>query len=302
MRNILIFFAVFLLLLEAPGVAAAEPAKLKHVVSLYTDNAEGPFKYPEGVACSTSSVLVADTGNNRIVRFSIQGQSFSADAVFPTPQAFPLVVQMNSKGEIYALDGKERRIIKLNSAGEPQGHLAPKNVPSPANIVPRSFRIDRKDKIYLLDIFSERVIVLSPDEQYEGQIAFPEGYGFFSDLTVTPQGVVYLLDSVRAVIYKAAPGAGAFEPMTPSMKDAMNFPKSFSLDSGGNLYVVDQYGSGLALVSRDGSFLGRRLGMGWEEGQLYYPSDVCINDQDTIFIADRNNNRVQIFSVTGKQE
>ena len=47
----------------------------------------------------------------------------------------------------------------------------------------------------------------------------------------------------------------------------------------------------------DGSFLGRKLGMGWNDSQLFYPEGVTISDQGDVFIADRENNRVQQFLV-----
>jgi len=61
--------------------------------------------------------------------------------------------------------------------------------------------------------------------------------------------------------------------------------------------LSDQYGSGLAIVGRDGTFQGRKFGMGWEDGQLYYPSQLCISNSDTLVIADRDNNRVQVFNI-----
>jgi hypothetical protein len=61
--------------------------------------------------------------------------------------------------------------------------------------------------------------------------------------------------------------------------------------------VVDQNGSGVVLLGRDGSFKGRKLKMGWKEGELRYPSDICLDDKGDVFIADRGNNRVQIFKV-----
>ncbi|MDX2478778.1 MAG: hypothetical protein QNK24_00415, partial [Desulfuromusa sp.] len=81
------------------------------------------------------------------------------------------------------------------------------------------------------------------------------------------------------------------------LKEHMNFPTSVAIDSHGTLYLSDQYGSGLALVGRDGSFQGRKFGMGWEDGQFYYPAQICINEQDTLVVADRNNSRVQVFSL-----
>ena len=77
----------------------------------------------------------------------------------------------------------------------------------------------------------------------------------------------------------------------------MNFPTSLSVDESGVIYLVDQYGSGLGLVGQDGSFLGRKLGLGWKDGGLYYPSQLCISRNGSMFIADRGNSRVQLFDI-----
>jgi hypothetical protein len=37
--------------------------------------------------------------------------------------------------------------------------------------------------------------------------------------------------------------------------------------------------------------------MGWNEGLLYYPSQMCLNEKGEVFIADRGNSRVQVFSI-----
>jgi hypothetical protein len=36
--------------------------------------------------------------------------------------------------------------------------------------------------------------------------------------------------------------------------------------------------------------------MGWSEGKVYYPAQMCVNAEGLAVIADRNNNRVQVFS------
>ena len=69
---------------------------------------------------------------------------------------------------------------------------------------------------------------------------------------------------------------------------------------GESSILVDQNGGGLALLNKDGSFLGRKLSMGWNESQLYYPAQICISKQGYMFIADRNNSRVQMFSLEEK--
>ena len=76
------------------------------------------------------------------------------------PETSPLIPQLASDGTIYVLDGKARAILKLNQQGQVAGKVAPKGIPGSKTIIPRSFRLDQKGDIYLLDIHSERVVIL----------------------------------------------------------------------------------------------------------------------------------------------
>jgi sugar lactone lactonase YvrE len=283
-------------LVSAQAIGAGS-IKMKWVTSIYTDAKGIGLKYPEGVACRDDFIVVADTGNSRLLRYTYQGASVTAEAEFPLPKSVPVIVQVNSKGEFYFLDSRERRIVEVSAAGEEKGVLKPKSLPSSAEIVPKSFRIDDRDNIYILDVFSGQVLVLDADAQYSRHISFPEEYGFFSDLAVDRQGRVFLLDSVEAVVFSATKDSKTFSPMTASMKEYMNFPARLAVDDRGVLYLVDQNGSGLGIIGQDGSFLGRKLGRGWNQSDLYYPSQICISANGSIFIADRNNSRVQMFKV-----
>ena len=77
----------------------------------------------------------------------------------------------------------------------------------------------------------------------------------------------------------------------------MSFPTYLAEDQG-KLYLVDQNGNGIALLGSDGSFLGRELEMGWMNGKVYYPAQMCVNAEGLAFVADRDNNRVQVFSTS----
>jgi DNA-binding beta-propeller fold protein YncE len=173
-------------------------------------------------------------------------------------------------------------------------------LPFSTDIVPKSFKIDSEDNLYILDIFSENVVVLDSAGQYLKHLAFPEDFGFFTDLAVDSKGSVFLLDAVEAVIYSAGSSATEFSPLTERLKEYINFPTSLATDEEGQIYVVDQYGSGVALIGADGSFLGRKVGTGWREGLLYYPTQICISDEGIILVADRSNGRVQLFTFVGK--
>jgi len=272
---------------------------LKWVTSIYIDGDGASLKNPEGVACTDDHLLVADTGNNRLLQYTYQGESVMAEAEIPLPKARPIRVQMNTRGDIYFLDGRERRIESIDASGESTGVLKPRSVPYSTEVVPKSFAIDRRDNIYILDIHSENVLVLDAEGQYTRHLPFPKKYGFFSDVAVDAAGTIFLLDGVDAVVYSAEVGADRFSPLTESLKEYMNYGSSLAVDRRGVLYLVDQYGSGLALVGPDGAFLGRRLRMGWDEAGLHYPSQLCISSNGNVFIADRSNNRVQRFLQEG---
>ena len=296
MLRILLLMTV--LLLPAKSFSA-EGVKLRHAASIYTDAIGGVIRQPEGVACNdTSLFIVADTGTGRLLRYGFQGGTVKPGTEIKVPElSYPVRVAMNSKGDIFVLDGKKRRILRLSPEGVFKGYLDPPDLPSVA-MVPKSFTIDHDDNIYVLDVFSERVLILDPRGKYQKQVAFPKEYGFMSDIAVDRKGTIYLIDSVQAAVAVAAKGSPGFTPLTKSLREFMDFPAGITLDSRGTILITDRNGGGIVVLGQDGAFHGRQLRRGRTEGLVNYPSQLCINDKGEIFIADSGNNRVQIFTTS----
>jgi sugar lactone lactonase YvrE len=294
--KIIVTVGILILPLNSFG---AETMKLKFLQSVYADAKGGGLKEPEGVASNEKSVLIiADTGNDRLVRYEFQDKSLKSGTEIKIPQlSSPIRIQINSKGEIFALDGTKRRIVRINPDGSFKGYVDAEGVSSPSVFVPRSFKVDGNDNIYLLDIFGGRVLVLSPEGKYQKQIAFPKEYGFFSDLSVDSRGNILLIDSVKAMVFSATKDANTFSALTKSLREYLDFPTSLTTDRGGTIFIVDEDGSGIVMLGQDGSFMGRQLSMGWIEGLLNFPSQIAINEKGEIFIADRGNSRVEIFTL-----
>lgn len=298
MRTLVSLSTLCLVALALTVARAAEPVKIRHIASLYADNAGIALKNPEGVACAAGTFVAADTANQRLVRFTMDGTAITVAGVHALDKSIvPLTVQITPAGEILVLDGRSRRILRLSSSGEALGVLEPTGVPTPSRLAVRNFRVDAKGNIHLLDLFGQRLLVVDQEGAYLRHLALPGGPGFFSDLAVSGQGETYLLDSVQAQVHWAGPTATAFTPLGRAMKDVMNFPVSIAVDRGGVLYLLDQYGSGLILLGRDGEFAGRKISMGWAESQLLYPAQVCVDAEDNLAIADRDNNRLQLFKI-----
>jgi hypothetical protein len=70
LRRVLAIVAAFLLVLGSTQSAGAEKRNIKWVASIYSDANGVGLKHPEGVACNDEHLIVADTGNSRLLRYS----------------------------------------------------------------------------------------------------------------------------------------------------------------------------------------------------------------------------------------
>jgi hypothetical protein len=117
-----------------------------------------------------------------------------------------------------------------------------------------------------------------------------------TDVAVDAGGTVYALDPVGRTLWGAEKGSAELKPLNRTLGDHMSFG-TYLLPLRGKLVVVDQNGSGLAVLGPDGSFLGRQLAIGWSDGLVNYPAQLCVNKAGVAFLTDRFNNRVQLFAV-----
>jgi DNA-binding beta-propeller fold protein YncE len=279
--------------------AGPVPARAQLVFdrAIYQDDKEGALKFPEGVACNDAgAVVVADSGNGRLVLFTYRdGVLTGGTPVKPAQLAYPTRVQLDSKGNIWVLDRKTRKILKLDAKGTFLAALEAKPGSAITASLPVSFKLDAQDQAYVVDVVAGRVVVLDPDGKVLRQIELPRGKAVFTDVHVDPGGSIYALDGVGASLWVADKGATSFRPLTQSLEDKMNFPV-YLTGRGGKLYVVDQFGNGVVTLGVDGSYQGRQLAIGWSEGLVYYPAQLCVNGKGEAVLADRSNNRVQLFT------
>lgn len=288
MKKILLILLMTTLPVAANG---ADAVKLHSLGSAYTDVAGMGLLEPEGVGCNKTSAVVSDTGRGRLVRFTLEGGAVKPGAEFRLSQlAYPQRVRLNSLGDLYVVDGKTRRILRLKPDGELRAVVEPAGV-----WLPKSIALDDKDNLYVLDAANNRVVVVGDDGVVRKQLPYPEAGGFFSDVAVNFQGTIFLLNSVAGSLYSAPQDAAAFTLLVKGLKDYVSFPTALAVERK-HIFVVDQNGSGLVILGLDGSFQGHKLKMGWKEGELRYPSDICLDANGNVFIADRGNNRVQVFT------
>jgi sugar lactone lactonase YvrE len=204
-------------------------------------------------------------------------------------------VQIDSRGNVLVLDSKTRRIVRVGETGRFGGFLTPSGVPGGERWFPVSFRLDGSDRVYVLDGAAARVVVLEPDGAFARELPAPPGAAL-SDLAVDARGTVVAIDGRHARVYAAAPDARTFAPLGTGLREVASYPTSVALSDRGLIVLVDGHGNGLVVLAPDGTYLGRRLGIGWTEGLVYYPGQICIDARGDVFVADRGNHRVQAFT------
>lgn len=289
-----------LVLAVGPAGAHAQSVAFVHDTSIYIDAKEAPLKAPEGVACTDGGyVVVADTGNQRLLVYAYKDARLSGGTEVKLVQlTSPVRVQVDAKGNVLALDGKTRKIVKVSATGTFDGTLDPKGLDDAGKIVIGAFKLGPKGDVVLLDVAGHRAVVLDGAGAFQRQVEIPAEAGTVMDVAEDTTGTLFAIDAVNARVWAAEKDTKAFKPLTPSMKDRMSFP-TYITAGRGRLMVVDQNGNGVVLLGVDGSYQGRQLSVGWSDGLVYYPAQICATDAGAVFVADRYNNRVQVFS-TGK--
>jgi hypothetical protein len=184
----------------------------------------------------------------------------------------------------------------VGAGGGFAGALEPKGLEDAGAVVPVAFKLDGGDNVYVLDAAGRRVLAMDASGAVSNVVQLPKEAGTVMDVAVDGGGTLYAVDAVGAAVWTAEKGAKVFKPLVQGMKDRMSFP-TYMVVAKGRIFLVDQNGSGIVLLGVDGSYQGRQLSIGWSDGLVNYPAQLCMTEKGFAFLADRFNNRVQVFNI-----
>jgi DNA-binding beta-propeller fold protein YncE len=177
---------------------------------------------------------------------------------------------------------------------------------------------DGDDRVYLFNRGDHPVIVLRSDGTFIGSWGeglFKRPHGIF----VGPDGCVWCTDDVDHTVRKFTPDGrllialgtsghasdtGATSNDFRTIRRAgppFHFPTNLALAPGGEIYVSDGYGN--ARVHRfapDGRLLHSWGEPGTGPGQFQVPHGIAVDADGTVYVADRENSRIQLFTPEGK--
>jgi DNA-binding beta-propeller fold protein YncE len=177
---------------------------------------------------------------------------------------------------------------------------------------------DSRGRVYVFHRGPHRVLVFDRDGTYVtawGENLFARPHGLF----VGPDDLLYVTDDVGHTVRKfTAEGqllltlgvsgrpsdTGATSMDYRTIRRAgppFHYPTNVALSPAGELYVSDGYGNArVHKFAPDG-----RLLLSWGEpgagpGQFHLPHGIAVDRAGTVYVADRENSRVQLFTPEGE--
>ena len=169
--------------------------------------------------------------------------------------------------------------------------------------------VDKKGLIYLLQRGDKADPVIVVDKQ--GHVLRSWGKGMFKIphyIRIDPEGNVWTVDAQSSMIYKFTPEGRKLmeisvgeQPAARKGYGAFAGTTDIAFGPNGRLFISDGYGNDRILeYAADGERVHEFATRGIGDGQFQLPHSIQFDSPDKLYVADRENGRIQSFDLRGK--
>ncbi|MFI4989718.1 MAG: hypothetical protein ACHQHO_02220 [Solirubrobacterales bacterium] len=271
-----------------------------------TGTEAGKLKNPWGVAVdSEGKLLVVDSANNRIEKFSAAGayvSSFGEAGSGNGQLKEPEGIALDASGHIWVADTGNNRIEEFSSAGAFMAIVGSLGTESGKFKAPAALAFDTKGNMWVADTGNSRVEKFDKEAKYASEFG---SLGTEAGKLKEPKGIavdsgehVWVADtgnnriqefSTTGSLLKRFGTAGAGEGQ-------LNTPIDLKIDSSGNIWTVDSLNSRAESFTPSGAYVTQIGFKGTEAGQLTEPRSLAFDATGKAWISDSSNNRLEQWS------
>ncbi|MSS70666.1 MAG: hypothetical protein EXS64_04165 [Candidatus Latescibacteria bacterium] len=163
--------------------------------------------------------------------------------------------------------------------------------------------VDAQDRVYVFCRGEHPVIVFDREGRFlkawgEGVFKMPHG------ICIGPDGNLYLVDAGDHTVRVYTPEGGLLRTLgqagQPVEERPFNKPTDLAFSPSGAFYVSDGYGNArVHKFSKDGELLFSWGTPGDGPGEFRLPHSVWVDREERVYVADRENHRIQVFTPEG---
>lgn len=233
----------------------------------------------------TGEVVILDKGGALIKRLGKEQGLVS-----------PYGVAMDSKGRIYVSEVNTGFLKVFSPGGVLEDEIDLSKITG-KTVAPGRITLDKDDFIYVVDLNSQRVLVLNN----KGDLVLsPGGFNYLQKAgAVSGDRIIGLSAQGTAVKVFSRAGAllNSFGSHTDELERSFSFPTGFAIDAKGRLWIADAFQHRLKVFSLDGKLLFNFGRMEEKTGGFFFPADLCFGENGELFVLEKGANRLQVFQV-----
>jgi tripartite motif-containing protein 71 len=254
-----------------------------------------------GIAVAGDHVYVADSGNNRIERFNLEGGEAMTWGTYgsgPGQFSYPRGVAAN-ESEVIVSNDDNHRIEKFNTEGAFEAEAGSAGS-GPAQFgFPYGVALDAAGNVYVADDSNDRVVKLTPQLDFAGtwgsygskpgQLEFPRA------IASDPAGDTYVADTANDRIQVFNPEGDYLRTigMSAHGPGVMTAPRGVAIDPTGQLLVSDTDGNRIEMFAAGSdTYAGQWTVAGGHATGFYYPEGIGIDPRGSVYVADTGNERL----------
>jgi DNA-binding beta-propeller fold protein YncE len=302
---LLLLLAVWYLLFRKPIGELIPPVVAQPVptyqYSLYN------FTKPQDVAVSLdgSRIYITQTeGTEDTIVADRQGVKVGTLALPAGTSGHPYYVAVNPKtGEVYASDRRDGAVFVFAADGTYQKEFDPGATIK--SWQPLGIGFDATGNLFVGDVAGTTASVheFGPDGALLRDYGVTAGLSTPSGIAEDAAGNVYVTDTNNGRLLVFAPSGEQIGIITRGVAEGdLGLPVGVEVDDKGRILVVDSSASAVQIYSpiapgaRTPQFVATFGLQGNADGQFMYPNGIGLDNRGRIYVADWNNDRLQVWS------